>query len=190
VPDDIKVRPTARVVLLDQSDRLLMLSIHDPSATSGPNPITADFWLLVGGGVKPGESYEAAARREVFEETGMRDVAIGACVWTQEKLVTNPVGELELVHAKFFVGRVAANPLIDFSGHEPLEASTITGYHWFTHEEILARQGRETFLPPGLGRLLGDLLDNSPTGPLSLTDENQLPVIDRAAVQEACRRRP
>ncbi len=175
MPDDIKVRPSARVVLLDETDRLLMLRIHDPSVTRGPNPITADFWLLVCGGVNPGESYEAAARREVFEETGLRNVTIGPCVWTQEKLVTSPIGELELVHAKFFVGRVATDPPIDFSGHEPLEASTITGYHWFTHEEIVAREGPETFLPPGLGRLLGDLLSNGPAGPVSLTDENQLP---------------
>jgi 8-oxo-dGTP pyrophosphatase MutT (NUDIX family) len=97
VQEDIKIRPSARVVLLDDADRLLMLRIHDPSATRGPNPITADFWLLVGGGVQPGETYEQAAYREVIEETGMQDVSIGRCVWTQEKLVSNPSGELELV---------------------------------------------------------------------------------------------
>ncbi|MDT5025735.1 MAG: hypothetical protein QOE61_2161 [Micromonosporaceae bacterium] len=178
MPDDVKVRPSARVVLLDTSDRLLMLKIHDPSATRGPNPNTADFWLLVGGGVKPGESYEEAAHREVFEETGIRDVSIGRYVWTQEKLVTNPIGELELRLTKFFVGRVATDSLIDFSGHEPLEASTITGYHWFPHDEILEREAQETFLPPGLGRLLSDVLTGAEAGPISLTDENQLLVTD------------
>jgi 8-oxo-dGTP pyrophosphatase MutT (NUDIX family) len=178
MPDDVKVRSSARVVLLDEDDRLLMLKIHDPSATRGPNPVPADFWLLVGGGVKPGESHEEAARREVCEETGIRDVSIGRCVWTQEKLVTNPMGELELVLARFFVGRVATGSLIDFSGHEPLEASTITGYHWFSPDEILAREAKETFLPPGLGRLLADILANTETGFISLTDQNQLLVTD------------
>ncbi|SCL40320.1 ADP-ribose pyrophosphatase YjhB, NUDIX family [Micromonospora pallida] len=165
-----KVRPTARVVLLDENDQLLMLRIHDPSATRGPNPLPADFWLLVGGGVKSGESYEEAARREVFEETGIRDVSLGPCVWTQEKLVVNPTGEPELVRARFFVGRVPAGSLIDFAGHEPLEASTITGYQWFTREEILAREARETFLPPRLGSLLGDVLSGDLADPVSLTE--------------------
>ncbi len=178
MPDDVKIRPTARVVLLDESDRLLMLKIHDPSAARGPNPIAADFWLLVGGGVKPGESFEEAARREVVEEAGMREVSIGRCVWTQEKLRMNPMGELELVHAKFFVGRVATDSVIDFSGHEPLEASAITGYRWFTQDEILARESRETFSPPGLGTLLGGVLGGDLAGPVSLTDEAQLLIPD------------
>ncbi|RZU48827.1 NUDIX domain-containing protein [Krasilnikovia cinnamomea] len=170
MPDDVKIRPSARVVLLDEDDRVLMLKIHDPAAARGPNPITADFWLLVGGGVEPGETYEQAARREVFEETGIRDVSIGRCVWTQEKLVAGTAGEPWLVTARFFVARVSARSVVDFGSHEPLEASTIEGYHWFSHQEILEREGRETFLPPGLGRLLGDVLNDVHEGPVSLTD--------------------
>jgi 8-oxo-dGTP pyrophosphatase MutT (NUDIX family) len=169
VPEDTKIRPSARVVLLDDADRLLMLRIHDPSATRGPNPITADFWLLVGGGVQPGETYEQAAYREVVEETGMRDVSIGRCLWTQEKLVTNPSGELELVVGRFFVGRVASGTPVSFTGHEPLEASTIVGYRWFSHEEILVREADETFLPPGLGGLLRDVLNDTVATPVPLT---------------------
>ncbi|MDQ1656612.1 MAG: hypothetical protein QOD41_1695, partial [Cryptosporangiaceae bacterium] len=127
MPAEITLRPSARVVLLDADDRLLMLKLHDPSVTRGPNPITADFWLLVGGGVEPGETYEEAARREVFEETGIRDVSIGPCVWTHEKLIAGPDDDLWLVTAQFFVGRVAASSPVDFSGHEQLEASAIVG---------------------------------------------------------------
>ncbi len=90
MPEDIKIRPSARVVLLDDADRLLMLRIHDSSATRGPNPITADFWLLVGGGVQPGDTYEQAAYREVFEETGIRDVSIGPCVWDSGQARVEP----------------------------------------------------------------------------------------------------
>jgi 8-oxo-dGTP pyrophosphatase MutT (NUDIX family) len=172
--DGVHLRPTARVVLLDEDDRVLMLKIHDPSSTRGPHPIPADFWLLVGGGVEPGETYEDAARREVVEETGIADVSIGRCVWTQEKLVANAAGELQLVVARFFAGRVAAATPIDFGAHSPLEASTIVGYHWFTHQEILAREAQETFLPPGLGRLLGDVLHGADAGPVSLTRQNEV----------------
>jgi hypothetical protein len=54
------------------------------------------------------------------------------------------------VIGRFFVGRVTSDTLVSFAGHEPLEASTIVGYRWFSHGEILAREADESFLPPGL----------------------------------------
>lgn len=158
MPDEIKIRPSARVLLLDADDRVFMFRIHDPSATQGPNPITADFWLLPGGGVEPGETYEQAALREVFEETGLTDVELGPCLWTQDKIVGSPTGEPWHVIAKFFLGRTGRNPEISYAGHEPLEASTITGHEWFTRAEIQDRERTETVLPPGLGTLLGEVL--------------------------------
>ena len=166
----IKTRPAARVVLLDDEDRVLMLKIHDPSATRGPNPSTADFWLLVGGGVQPGESYEQAAYREVVEETGIRDVTIGRCVWTQEKVVSDPAGEVQRVIGRYFVGRVASGVTVSFAGHEPLEASTIVGFRWFRQHEIVAREADETFVPPGLGTMLADVISGAVGDPVSLTD--------------------
>ena len=146
----LRTRPTARVVLLDEDDRLLMLRIHDP-ATTLPTP---DFWLLVGGGVEPGETYEEAARREVREETGIRDVEIGRFLWARERIMADGV----LMTARYFLARVPSGSPVTFDGHEPLEAATTVGYRWFRHEEILAREATETFLPVGLGRLLGAVL--------------------------------
>lgn len=44
----------------------LLLQERDEHAPTDP-----DKWSLVGGGVEPGESAEAAARRELAEETGI-----------------------------------------------------------------------------------------------------------------------
>ncbi|NUT32394.1 MAG: NUDIX domain-containing protein [Hamadaea sp.] len=170
----VRIRPAARVVLLDDRDRLLLLKIHDPSVTRGPNPIPAEFWLLVGGGVDEGETYEEAAAREVFEETGLRDVTIGRCVWTQEKLVSNPAGEVEMVLGRYFVGRVSGDVTVDFSGHEPLEVDVIRGFRWLTRDEVVELEARETVLPPGLGALLRDVLNGGPAEPISLTDPNHV----------------
>jgi hypothetical protein len=45
VSGELSVRPTARVILLDEDDRLFLLRIHDPAAARGLNPIPSDFWL-------------------------------------------------------------------------------------------------------------------------------------------------
>lgn len=155
---DLGVRPAARVILLDAPDRLFMLRVHDPAAARGLNPITADFWLLTGGGVQAGETYEQAARREVLEETGITEITIGPCAWIREKTVSwlgdSPMRVIE----RYYVGHVPAGTPVSFAGHEELEASTIVGYRWFTQAEIAEREAAETFLPPGLGGLLGSLL--------------------------------
>ena len=56
-----------------------MPRIHDPAAMRRMKLPTPDFWLLPGGGVRPGESCEEASVREVPEVTGNQDVALGPC---------------------------------------------------------------------------------------------------------------
>lgn len=59
-------RPAARILLVDAERRVLLFRFTPPDR--------APLWCTPGGAVDPGESYEAAARRELWEETGlMRD---------------------------------------------------------------------------------------------------------------------
>jgi 8-oxo-dGTP pyrophosphatase MutT (NUDIX family) len=63
----MRIRPAARVVLLDPDDRVLLVRWHfeDPD---GPT----DVWGTPGGGIDPGETPEEAVRRELLEETGLQ----------------------------------------------------------------------------------------------------------------------
>ena len=51
-------RPSARILLLDTSDRLLLF--HATEVVHGEDPA---FWFTPGGALEPGESWEWAARR-------------------------------------------------------------------------------------------------------------------------------
>jgi len=81
------IRPTARVVLLDPDQRLLLMRGRLPSERDGPS-----FWFTVGGGLEPGESLFEGAAREVLEETGLTDVTLGPIIWRDEIVLPDPDG--------------------------------------------------------------------------------------------------
>ena len=64
VPPPVR-RTAARVVLLDESNRILLLSGTDPAVGSR-------WWITPGGGVEAGEDLPHAAVRELAEETGLQ----------------------------------------------------------------------------------------------------------------------
>lgn len=65
-PEPIVERRIACVALVDARGWLLM-QLRDASTRYSPNT-----WTMPGGGIEPGEEPEEAARRELFEESGLR----------------------------------------------------------------------------------------------------------------------
>ncbi len=72
--EDPLEREAARVLLLDERDRVLLVA-HLPG--DGRR-----VWTAPGGGLEPDEDHLAAARRELAEELGV-EIEPGPCVWTR-----------------------------------------------------------------------------------------------------------
>src|SRR6266852_4888781 len=72
------VRNSCRVVLIDDTDRVLLLQFAINDDTS--------VWIPPGGGPEAGETLEASANRELWEETGLRLNRLGPLVWVRHSV--------------------------------------------------------------------------------------------------------
>ncbi|WP_020573189.1 NUDIX hydrolase [Actinopolymorpha alba] len=161
----MRTRGSARVLLLDEQDRALMIKVRDDAIVVPGSPVPPEFWVTVGGGVEWGESYEEAVRREVFEETGIGDLEFGPCLWKLEREVLWS-GEQVRVIEHGFLGRVS-NASANFDHVEPAERLVFREHRWWSLAEMTAAH-RETFRPPGLPELFTDVLNGDLHSPITL----------------------
>jgi 8-oxo-dGTP pyrophosphatase MutT (NUDIX family) len=145
-----------RVLLLDASDRLLLLHCADTK-----NPARAPYWVTVGGGVEPGESDEDAARREVREEVGIEDIEIGPLIARYRSVFTFEGVDYDQEN-DYYLARTEVTE-VDGSGRDEIEVRSTLGHRWWTTEELTS--STEEFTCPGLGPLLDQTLRYGPPAP-------------------------
>jgi 8-oxo-dGTP pyrophosphatase MutT (NUDIX family) len=138
------LRPAARVLLIDDQDRVLLLR-----ANVGPG-----VWITSGGALEPGETAEQAALRELREETGVADAELTQCVWTRVHRFQWD-GKRYEQQERFFVAR-AENPTITLDGCGIEELAFLTEWRWWTADEIAASDA--VFAPRRLAKMLPAIL--------------------------------
>ncbi|NPU68402.1 NUDIX domain-containing protein [Bradyrhizobium sp. 83012] len=133
----MRARPSSRLLVLDPQDRLLLFKfVHLAGALAGQQ-----FWATPGGGLDPGESYEAAACREMFEETGIRIDHPGPQIMQRAVTFTLVDGEQVSSDERYFLIRVAHDGVSSTHWTE-LERAAITAQRWWRREELAATSDR------------------------------------------------
>jgi len=154
--DDPILRPAARVLLIDDQDRLLLLRA---------NVGEGDVWITPGGALEPGETAEQAARRELWEETGIEAIELSPCVWTRTHRFTWRGRRYEQ-QERFFVARAQA-PVITVDNCGAEELAFLSEWRWWTAAEI--ERSDAVFAPRVLAKILPPILAcQCPVEPLAL----------------------
>ncbi|HIW63478.1 MAG TPA: NUDIX domain-containing protein [Candidatus Stackebrandtia excrementipullorum] len=142
----IRHRRAARVLLIDEHNRVLLFRGCDPRQPEDK------YWFTVGGGVETGENDREAACRELYEETGIRSGTkdlVGPIYETEDDFMF--AGRRYIQRQVFFVLRVI-DATIDTSGFGESERATMDRYEWWSSGRL--RTTRQRFFPVNLVELL------------------------------------
>ena len=138
-------RRAARVILFDEQDRILLFRGIDST-----EPDATPWWFTPGGGLEAGETAREAARREVFEETGVALDSMSGPVYEQHLDFTfegEPLHQFE----QFFVAHVHG-VVLHSDGWTDLEKRTMLESRWWSLAELGSTT--ETIYPAVLGDLV------------------------------------
>lgn len=143
-------RPASRLLIIDRNNRVLLLRFMFKRG-----PLAGQtYWATPGGAVEPGESFADAARRELFEETGILRDAVSQQVAEREFAFQLHDGESVMAEERFFLVRVTA-PSVSRDHWTPIEKEVITDYRWWSVEELTSTS--EVVYPERLVAILASI---------------------------------
>lgn len=151
--DNAEQRHSVRALLLTPDHHILLIQSREPE--SGQR-----LWCSPGGGMEAGESPEDSLRRELYEETGIRELPPFSHVWNRKAEFTwagNRIIQQEtyyLIRTPWFEPSMVNNP-------EKTETDSFLGFRWWPVRAI--ESSDDLFIPNELGKYLKVLLHEDPS---------------------------
>jgi 8-oxo-dGTP pyrophosphatase MutT (NUDIX family) len=136
-------RLASRLIMINPDKHVLYLRATEPK-------MGHVFWVMPGGGLEPNESFEDAANREGYEETG-GTFDLGPYVWfRRHKHVWNgsPFDQYE----RFFVALMS-----ETSYNPPNQDGYISKHKWWSLSELQA--SNDEFAPRNIRNIIVPILD-------------------------------
>lgn len=123
-------RSTARVLLIDDRDRILLFADSDPGIPG------TRWWITPGGGIDDGESEVVAAVRELEEETGLRVAESDLVGPTMRRAVVHGYSDVVIDQQDVFYACWVPAFEVSTAGHTEDELLTMAEHRWWTRAEL------------------------------------------------------
>ncbi|HLV56811.1 MAG TPA: NUDIX domain-containing protein [Actinotalea caeni] len=145
-------RTAARVLLIDEHDRVLLVRGHDVDRPE------RSWWFTIGGGIDRDERPEDAAVRELAEETGL---SIDVSDLVGPVLTRSAIFDFEREHVRqdevFFVARIRDAGELSRDGWTAVERSFMDEMRWWSPADL--REVDIEVFPAELPEVVEHLLD-------------------------------
>ncbi|HCK0509295.1 TPA: NUDIX domain-containing protein [Pseudomonas aeruginosa] len=143
----MRERKAARLLVISPSKEVLLFRFHHTDgALAGET-----HWATPGGGLEEGETFHAAAVRELYEETGIEVSTVAEPVADRRVTLILPSGEAVVAVEKYFIVHAKDN-ILSRSQWTAHEEKVMVDQHWWSAEELTATT--ETVWPENLMLLL------------------------------------
>lgn len=139
----MRSRPSARLLLIDEHNRILLFRfVFKDGVLAG-----SEFWATPGGALDAGETFEEAAKRELFEETGIQTDIADKHIAELQFVLPMPNGESVMAQERFFVVR-AKDSAIKRDNQTEEESQVMADHKWWDIEDL--RVTTDTIYPENL----------------------------------------
>lgn len=147
-------RPSARLLVLDKQHRVLLFKFDfKEGALAG-----SVFWATPGGALDPGETFEQAAIRELFEETGIKIDSVDSHIAERRFVLPLPEGGEAYAIERFYVLHRNETKLSK-NNQTDLELEVMVDHRWWHIHEL--QSTGEKFYPEDLPQILENHLASS-----------------------------
>ncbi|MGI8486478.1 MAG: NUDIX hydrolase [Thermomicrobiales bacterium] len=161
----MRTRLAVRTLVVNERDEILLIQHQNAVAVDPTQPDLLTYWVAPGGGIERDETFEEAAIRELWEETGISGVNIGPWIWSRERQIVIH-GEAVQARERHYLARVG-DPAVSFANIEEGEFPVFKDYRWWALAAL--RETADFVIPSGFPELVTPVLAGQlPAPPLTL----------------------